>query len=499
MSNATEKLPDGLYSVAQARELDRIAIQELGIPGYSLMQLAADFSYRVLQKHWPEAADIALICGGGNNAGDGYLLAVRALADQKRVSVVSVFDPARLAGDAARAYADFTATGHGPVDFSPELIAGADVVVDAIFGTGLDRAVSGAAAEIIGLLNERAGSVLAIDIPSGLNGDSGSSMPQAVRADVTATFIGLKKGMFTADGRESCGRIEFDRLGVPVAAYQQLGKPAARRLCLKKLNAALPPRRRNSHKGDFGHVLVIGGDSGYAGAARLAAEAGARVGAGLVSVATRAAHAGLISAARPELMAHGVETPAQLAPLMRRADVIAIGPGLGRGEWGRALLARALESRLPLILDADALNLLAGEPQGGPARIITPHPGEAARLLDTDSRAIQADRFAAIAALHEKYQGPVILKGSGSLLMDERARLYVCDAGNPGMATAGMGDVLTGVIAGLIAQGIAPGPAAKLAVCLHATAADRAVRAEGERGLMAGDLMPHIRRLANRL
>ena len=198
-------------------------------------------------------------------------------------------------------------------------------------------------------------------------------------------------------------------------------------------------------------------------------------------------------------MAHGVETPAQLAPLIQRADVLAIGPGLGQGAWGRSLLARALEARQPLILDADALNLLAGEPRGGPGWILTPHPGEAARLLNTDSRTIQADRFAAIEALHEKYQGPVVLKGCGSLVIDAEAGCHVSAAGNPGMATAGMGDVLCGVIAGLIAQGMAPGPAAQLGVCLHATAADRAVRGEGERGLMAGDLMPHLRRLVNRL
>lgn len=499
MSTASAALPDCLYSVAQVRELDRIAIQELGIPGYSLMRRAAGFGYQTLQKHWPEAADIVVVCGGGNNAGDGYLLACRALADQKRISVVSASDPARLKGDAARAYADFRATGQAPVDFSPALIAGADVVVDALFGTGLNRAVSGPAAAIIAALNGRAGPILALDVPSGLNADSGNSMGRAVRATVTATFIGLKRGLFTGAGPECGGRIEFDRLAVPAEAYQRLGQPAAWRLDLEKLSAALTPRPCNSHKGDFGHVLVIGGDTGYAGAARLAAEAGARVGAGLVSVATRAAHAGLISAGRPELMAHGVETPAQLAPLIQRADVIAIGPGLGQGAWGRSLLARALESRRPLILDADALNLLAGEPRGDPGWILTPHPGEAARLLNTDSSAIQADRFAAIAALHQKYQGPVVLKGCGSLVIDAEARCHVSAAGNPGMATAGMGDVLGGVIAGLIAQGMAPGPAAQLGVCLHATAADRAVRGEGERGLLAGDLMPHLRRLVNRL
>ena len=271
---------------------------------------------------------------------------------------------------------------------------------------------------------------------------------------------------------------------------------AVSRLILEDLSYVLEPRHRNSHKGHFGHVLVVGGDEGYLGAARMAAEAAARVGAGLVSIATRSSHASLLSTFRPEIMSHGVETLDDLMPLIKRATVVAIGPGLGKTEWAKLLLARVLESKLPLVIDADALNLLAEEEQASKSWVITPHPGEAARLLNIDAKSIQQDRFKSLGLLHEKFQGPVVLKGCGTLIADSKGEISICDAGNPGMSSGGMGDVLTGVIAGLIAQGIEINHATKLGVCLHATAADRA-SIRGERGLLAMDLMPHLRNLVN--
>ena len=259
----------------------------------------------------------------------------------------------------------------------------------------------------------------------------------------------------------------------------------------------MSPRQRNAHKGEFGHVLIVGGDSGFIGAARMAAEAAARVGAGLVSVATRAAHAPIMSVMRPEIMAHGVETLNELMPLLKRANAVAIGPGLGQSDWARLLLGRVLECELPLVIDADALNLLATDRRFSAQWVLTPHPGEAARLLDADSRDIQADRYQSATRLQEQFKGPVVLKGNGTVVADTEGQLSVCQAGNPGMASGGMGDVLTGVIAGLIAQGLTLDIAAKLGVCLHATAADRAVEVAGERGLLATDLMPHLRMLVN--
>ncbi len=496
MSNVKQNLPVNLYSAGQVRELDRIAIEELGIAGYTLMQRAARFSYAALTQNWPEARSIAVVCGGGNNAGDGYLVAKLAIDDGKQVFVINMFNPDNLKGDAATAYSDLLTTKIKPHKFSSTSFENVDVIVDALFGTGLDRDVEGQYFDIINAINTSVARVLSIDIPSGLNADTGNCMRIAVNADVTATFIGLKQGMFTNDGLAVSGQIKFDDLEVPEQVYSSVGKPTASRLVLDELNSVLKPRYRNSHKGHFGHVLVVGGDEGYLGAARMAAEAAARVGAGLVSIATRSIHASALSIMRPEIMSHAVESLDALMPLIKRASVIAIGPGLGQSEWAKLLFARVLESHLPLVIDADALNLLAEEGHATDNWVMTPHPGEAARLLKTDSKSIQSDRFNAIKMLHKQFTGPVVLKGCGTLIADTEGQLFICDAGNPGMSSGGMGDVLTGVIAGLIAQGIEINHAAKLGVCLHANAADRAANA-GERGLMAMDLMPHLRNLVN--
>jgi NAD(P)H-hydrate epimerase len=316
-----------------------------------------------------------------------------------------------------------------------------------------------------------------------------------VHAEATISFIGLKRGLLTGDAPDCVGELYFDDLGVPDAVYAEV-EPVARLLDAGDADPLLGPRRRTAHKGAFGHVLVIGGDHGMGGAARMAAEAAARVGAGLTSVATRAPHLPAITAGRPELMVSAVEDPGELEPLLNRATVIAIGPGLGRGAWSRALLSRVLESDRALVLDADALSLLAEEPLRREDWILTPHPGEAARLLGVKVAEVQADRYSAVAALRERYGGTCVLKGAGTLIHDA-GPTGVCAAGNPGMASGGMGDVLTGVIAGLRAQGLERGQAARVGVCLHASAADRAAAQGGERGLLATDLCPELRRLVN--
>ncbi|MEK6750262.1 MAG: NAD(P)H-hydrate dehydratase [Pseudomonadota bacterium] len=261
------------------------------------------------------------------------------------------------------------------------------------------------------------------------------------------------------------------------------------------------PRVRTAHKGDFGHVLVCGGQLGMGGAALLAARAALRIGAGRVSVATHPGYAALWSGIQPELMCHGVERAADLATLVARASVVAVGPGLGQGAWGLALWARLMEVKQPLVVDADALNFLAQNALQRDDWILTPHPGEAARLLKTSVQAVQQDRFGAVIALQEAYGGVCILKGAGSLVCGPDKIVYVCDAGNPGMASAGMGDVLTGVVAGLLAQrwqnGARLEEIATQAVWLHATAGDKAARDGGERGLVAGDLLPWLREGAN--
>jgi NAD(P)H-hydrate epimerase len=258
----------------------------------------------------------------------------------------------------------------------------------------------------------------------------------------------------------------------------------------------LPSRSRIAHKGDCGRVLLVGGDEGYSGAIRLAGEAALRSGAGLVTVATRAVHAPFLNHGRPELMVRAVETPAQLLPLLAPADVCVIGPGLGQHPWGRALFEACLAADTPLVVDADGLNVLAQQPQQRADWVLTPHPGEAARLLGCDTATIAADRFAAVTALQQRYGGVWVLKGAGSLVADARG-IAVSTTGNPGMASGGMGDVLAGMIGGLWGQGLSAAHATALAVYVHGEAADDLAQQLGERGLLASDLLPAIRRCLN--
>ncbi len=483
-----------LYSAAQSRQFDSRAIAA-GISGGTLMARAGAAAYSALHARWPQARRIAVLCGVGNNAGDGFVVARLARAAGCDVSVLQVGDASVMHGDALQALNDYRAAGGVTQGFVAADLAAADVLVDALFGTGLTRDISGAWRTAIEAVNAAARPVLALDLPSGLHADSGAVLGVAVRAAVTVSFIARKQGLYTGAGPAYAGRISFDDLGIPAQIYSDM-TPGACLLANDALTDWLPPRARDAHKGRFGHVLVIGGEQGMSGAIQHAAEAAARVGAGLVSIATRAVHAALLSAARPELMSHGVESAAQLSPLLARANVIAIGPGLGQGAWARALLGRALDTQLPLVVDADALNLLAREPLRRDNWILTPHPGEAARLLQCATADIVADRYQAVRELAARYGGVAVLKGAGTLIVRQGDTVRVCAAGNPGMASGGMGDVLTGVIAGLLAQGLPLFAAAQAGVLVHALAGDAAA-CDGERGLLASDLLPCLRRIVN--
>lgn len=489
-------LPYDLYRAEQVRELDRLATEYYGISGATLMASAGQVLFDEIRRSWPRLRQLAVLCGGGNNAGDGYVVARLAKQSGLEVEVYTLVEPERLSGDARHAWEEAEAAGVSMINYDGQRIDGHELIVDALLGTGLNGPAEGLWAEAIVAINEAPCPVIAVDLPSGLSADSGCVLGCAVQADITVSFIGLKRGLFTADGPDCCGRLVFSDLNLPGEVYGHI-PPSATRIDYAALSSRLSPRRLASNKGDYGHVLVVGGDRGMSGAARLAAEAAARSGAGLVSVATRALHAASISGSRPELMCHGVEEPEGLLPLLQRASVVVIGPGLGREEWGRAMLARILESRLPLVLDADALNLLADEPLRHEKWVLTPHPGEAARLLGCTAQDIQQDRFSAAASLEASYGGITVLKGCGTLVLGGEGEIALCSGGNPGMATAGMGDVLSGTIAAFIAQGMGLGDAARLGVAIHSAAADRAAMQDGERGLLASDLFAHLRRLAN--
>jgi len=489
-----QSLPANIYSVAAVRETDRTTIEDHGVPGYTLMTRAGAAAVHEARERYPDARRWQVICGAGNNGGDGYVVARLAAQEGIVASVLALVDPERLTGDAATAWGDFAAAGGTVMPWTRELDDEADLLVDGILGSGLERDVSGDFADAVKAINAHAAPALALDIPTGINGDTGLVLGVAVRADMTVTFVGLKSGLFLGDAPAYCGAIRFAGLEIP-DNYRVGIEPAYSRVDDALLAEALQPRARGAHKGDFGHVLVVGGGEGMPGAVRLASEAALRTGAGRVSIATHPSHAAMLVATRPELMSHGVSNEADLASLIEKADVIAFGPGLGQSEWARRLYASVAAASQPCVWDADALNLLASVPGVSGNRVITPHPGEAGTLLGTSTAEIQADRPAALASLVDKYGGTTVLKGAGSLISSGSVP-FISTSGNPGMASPGMGDVLTGIIAALIAQGIDPALAAALGVEAHARAGDRAAAA-GERGLIASDLMAELRAVLN--
>lgn len=488
MPDSADELPLEVYSADQVRELDARLIAT-GTPGYELMQRAARAGWRALRQRWPEAGCLTVLAGRGNNAGDGYLIAMLAHCAGWQVRVLAVGEPGLLQGDAALALAEAQAAG---VDVRPwsECAPLCGVLVDALLGTGLRGEVREPYAQAIRLINCSGQPVLAVDIPSGLCADTGRELGVAVKANLTVTFIGLKLGLFTGLGPDRVGELVF--AGLQADALVRAQQPAmAERLAPDNL-PPLSARSRGVHKGQLGHLLVVGGERGLGGAALLAAESALRGGTGLVSLATRAEHLGAALTRRPEVMCAPVASANQLMPLVAAADVLVVGPGLGRGAWGRSLLSVAAGCRRAQVWDADALNLLA-ERQANlpPDTVLTPHPGEAARLLDCSVAQIQAARPAAAQQLAARFDAVVVLKGAGTLVAAPDGRLAVCSNGHPVMAGAGFGDVLAGLIGALLAQGMCTYDAARLAVWLHARAGEQ-LAGQG-RGLAASDLFPAIR------
>jgi len=490
-------LPIALYSTAQVRALDAHAIQELGIPGYVLMKRAGEAALRYLRTRWPMSHRIVIVCGGGNNAGDGYVLGRFAQAAGLTVTLMAAVDAEQLRGDARLASEDFKNSGGQIHAFSSELLRGGDVIVDALLGTGLRGGVREDLGRVIQGINSAGRPVFALDVPSGLDSDTGAPLGLTVRADCTVTFVGLKTGLFIGDGPEFAGAVFFDDLEISPpqsAAY----KPGLERIVDAEIKQALPRRSRAAHKGNFGRVLIIGSGVGMPGATRLSGEACLRVGAGLVTVAVAPENVAAISAGRPELICLPLtNAKSELPEAIEKAEIIAIGPGLGRTPWASEALQAVLATDKPLVVDADALNLIAEA--GSPPRdnwILTPHPGEAGRLLDISTEQIQADRIAALDRLVARYGGTVVLKGAGTLVGTKGRIPGLCERGNPGMASAGTGDVLTGAVAGILAQCRDTWLAARVGVLVHAMAGDAAART-GERGLIASDIARELHNCVN--
>lgn len=489
--------PLKLYRTDQIRQLERLAIEQ-ECSAIELMQRAGQAAFQALLAQWPLARSLLIVCGKGNNAGDGYVVA--KLAQKKGLQVTMRYLGKLQDLPEAAAWALAAAKESGVEDIKPfdshETLQ-TDVVIDALLGIGIKGEVQGDYFHAIQYVNAQKKPILSIDVPSGLNADTGQIAGIAVKATLTLTFIAFKCGLFTSQAGDYLGILNYSDLGLPAALLNQI-PPTSLTLDWSSLSSLLQPRPRDTHKGFFGHVLVIGGNKGMAGAVRMAGEAAARVGAGLISIATQPNHADFIAGFCPELMCHGIKTAIELEALLERCTVIAIGAGLGQDEWAEELFFRGLQSLQPKIVDADGLNILAKYPTHREDWILTPHPGEAARLLNCSIAEIQADRFLAVEALQQRYGGIIVLKGAGSLIQAPSNLPRICLAGNPGMASGGMGDVLGGVLAGLLAQKLSLENAAYLGVLLHSTAGDKAAAEKGERGLLASDLMPYIRALANK-
>jgi len=496
MSN-TNTLPYELYSNQQIRNYEALAIKA-GICSYSLMQRAAKAAFLLFQEQWPTVKHVMVICGGGNNGGDGYEVAALAKRAGLKVTVYYLSEPGKLSDAAKKAYHTACTQRVEIVAFNEAVnFEETDLIIDAMLGTGLKGTVKEPYAKAIALVNQAQKPVLAIDVASGLDSDLGIIHGDCVKADKTMTIIGLKQGLFTGDAANVCGEIYCNDLDISKQIFNQQETKISRVNYNALRNSYLLPRNKASHKGDFGHAVVIGGDHGMAGAITMAAIACARTGAGLTSVATQKEHVEIILAKQAEVMAHGISTQQDLQLLLNKATVCAIGPGLGQSSWSQLLFSKVMEANVPLVVDADALNLLAKHPSKQDHWILTPHPGEAARLLNCTSKDIQNNRYQAVTKLQSKYGGTIVLKGSGSLICDVEQKIYVATVGNPGMASGGMGDVLTGIITGLLAQKIPLAAAAKLGVMLHGKACDDAAKEKGERGLLALDIIPYLRTLLN--
>ncbi len=479
-----------IHTCQQSQDLDHLVINEFGIPGFELMARAGQGAFQVLRKRWPNCERIAILCGRGNNGGDGYILATVAMQAGIDVHVYRLGTPDTP--DAKMAFAAFQRMNGVWQDISDvHDLSHYELIVDALFGSGLTRDIDGQLCGRMERIQSSGRPILALDLPSGLDGDTGAVRGIALKADVTVSFISTKLGLVSGAGKYYRGHLEVDALGIPLAAYQRIEETAAL-IDLDTLAVHKLKRPPDAHKGNAGRVLIIGGNDTMQGAVVMAGRAALRAGSGLVSVAPATGGAEWLCAGAPEIRSFPVRNTLEVTTLLQHSDVVGIGPGLGQDDWAIEMWNAVRQSAANKVVDADALNLLAGKHQKSTSWILTPHPGEAGRLLGVSAQQVQSDRIAAAKQIVDRYGGICVLKGAGTIVAGG-ARIWLCDQGNPGMATGGMGDVLTGIICSLWAQGLNAEEAACLGVWLHANAGDESADEDGAIGMMATDLLPKIR------
>jgi ADP-dependent NAD(P)H-hydrate dehydratase / NAD(P)H-hydrate epimerase len=504
-----------LLNAKESRGVDRLSQDKYGIASYSLMTRAGEAVADALVRRWPNAlgGDVLVVAGKGNNGGDGFVAARWLLERGSRVRAVMLADAASLKGDAARAHAKFAARGGSVIEVTAE--GGIDsaigaqrpaAVIDAIFGTGLNAEIKGLPRRAIELVNALGVPVAAVDIASGVNADTGAVMGAAVRAALTVTFGFAKYGHVSYPGADSCGELVIAEIGFAPHAIEEI---SPRGLFLERgdVGRLIPRRAQNTHKGTYGHPLVIAGARGKSGAAVLTSRGALRIGAGLVTAAIPESVAGVVAAGQTELMTEPMPdrgghfdaraTIERLAPLIDGKSALVTGPGIGVSDDTRDLVAwlvnEGAQPTRPLLIDADGLNVLALlgpailKRARGPV-VLTPHPGEMARLLGVSNAAVNTDRITGARRLAETTGAYVLLKGARTVVVTPDEAVFVNSSGNPGMATPGMGDVLSGIIGGLLGQSMAPTDALKLGVFVHGFAADLLAERIGPVGYLAGDL-----------
>jgi len=511
-----------IFNRAQMQEADRRAIEEHGIPATVLMERAGERVVEAMAAHFASLASlrIAVLCGRGNNGGDGFVVA-RLLRGRVKapVGLYLLGRPADLAGaarEAARKYTDdgglvTEITGIDAWAAERAAVLDVDVIVDAIVGTGLSAPLTGLPAAVVDVVSRLPVPVVSVDLPSGLNADSAAVTQPAIRAVLTVTFAAPKIPLVCMPAAEYAGTVVVADIGIPPGVIGQVTGPRVEQITGDDCRHLIPPRRRDAHKGSNGHVLVVAGSRGKTGAAALTACAALRSGAGLVTVATPASCASIVASFAPEIMTLAlaetvdgqVALEAAEAVLAFDASVLAVGPGLGRSAQTTAFIQELVKrGRRPMVLDADGLNAFEGHAErlSSPAPVvITPHPGEMARLTGQSTTAVQADRLRAAGQFAIDRRVCVVLKGQGTIVAESDGRLFVNTTGNPGMATAGMGDVLTGVIAAWLAQSGDVEASARLGVYLHGLAGDLAAAELGERGLIARDVIERLPRACRTL
>ncbi|MGI2259155.1 NAD(P)H-hydrate dehydratase [Shewanella sp. GXUN23E] len=487
-------LPSQLYLCSQIRQAELAMVQSTDVSLLQLVERAAHCAATTLSALC-SLDKVLLLAGSGNNGSDALLMA--SLLTRRNIDCLVLRVQANRYSDEHLAVMDMLSKTQVRVDELNEstltkALGEYDIVVDGLLGSGIQGIPRKDMMTYIDMVNRAGRFVFSLDIPSGIDADTGRIVGRAIAADATLCLGAVKRGLLTCDARDCCGQLYFGDIGL--APF--LPDAAAVSCDLNLLTEKLPPRRRNSHKGSHGKVCVVGGDRGMVGAVRLASEACLRAGAGLVCVISRQEHLPLVCASRPELMFHGCElVDMEAYHKLGWADVLVVGPGLGTDDWGYNLMKAVALANKPILLDADGLNLLASEADYSDMRVITPHPAEAARLLDCSTAEVQNDRFAAAQKLQQIYGGVVVLKGAGTIIYDGNT-LCVAPVGNPGLASGGCGDVLSGIIGALMAQGLDLMSAAVAGVIIHGGAADLAA-ASGERGMLATDLMTGIRKLVN--